>query len=69
LGNGEFVVIVADDTLLPIRTALRLKSALSPPCVIDGDEVAILYKIGFARLQRENLLARCESSVEMMKLL
>jgi len=69
LGNGEFVVIVADDALVPLRFALRLKSALSLPCVIDGDEVTILYKIGFARLQRKNLLARSDALVDRMRLL
>jgi hypothetical protein len=57
LGRGEFVVIVADDTDVPIRTAVRLKLALSLPFVIDGDDVLVRYKIRFARLQRDNLVA------------
>jgi len=69
LGSGEFVVIVADDADVPIRTAVRLKLALSFPYVIDGDDVSVHYKIGFARLQRDNLLCRSKVPVETSKLL
>lgn len=64
LGNGEFVVIVADDAGMPIRTATRLKLALSLPYVIDGHEVVVQHRIGFVRLLREHLLVRPEAFLE-----
>jgi GGDEF domain-containing protein len=69
LGNGEFVIIVAEDPGVPVRTALRLKEALSAPYVIDGDDVVVRYKLGFARLKHDDLLARPESFRETAKLL
>lgn len=69
LGNGEFVVIVADDADVPVRTALRLKLALSAPYVIDGADVAVQYKLGFARLNRDDLLARSDTFLETAKVL
>ena len=68
LGGGSFVVIVADETDVPVGTAARLKVALSFPFVIDGQDVVVNHKIGFARLHHDNLLAPSIVSVESARL-
>jgi len=64
LGNGEFVVIVADDADMPMATAVRLRRSLNLPYVIDGRDMSVRYRMGFARLQKDNLLTRSTVFVE-----
>jgi GGDEF domain-containing protein len=68
LGNGKFVVIVADADV-PMPTAGRLRRSLNLPYVIDGRDVSVRCQITFARLQKDSLLPFPRASVEAAPLL
>jgi GGDEF domain-containing protein len=64
LGNGDFVIIVADHGKVPTSAAARLRRSLDLPYVIDGRDVSVRYRLGFARLQKDNLVAPLEDMIE-----